>query len=170
MSRFTSVLLVSPLADGKTWVLMREFGYDVGTEGSADRIDVPIGFETDFASIPRPFWVILPRWGKYGNAAVIHDWLYWSQGRSRRSADGVLLEAMGVLEVKAIVRFVIYRAVRLFGGLAWFRNQADRAAGYDRVLRTLPIKASQASQRKGEIVQLARHLWRKMRSSGLANT
>ena len=28
MSRFTSILLVSPLADGKTWVLMRDFGYD----------------------------------------------------------------------------------------------------------------------------------------------
>src|SRR2546429_3829044 len=27
------------------------------------------------ASIPRLFWIALPKWGKYGNAAVIHDWL-----------------------------------------------------------------------------------------------
>jgi hypothetical protein len=38
MSRFTSILLVSPLADGRTWVLMREFGSDVGAEGSQDQI------------------------------------------------------------------------------------------------------------------------------------
>jgi hypothetical protein len=163
MSRFTSILLVSPLADGNTWVLMREFGYDVGAEGSNDQINVPVGFQTDFASIPRPFWAILPKWGKYGNAAVIHDWLYWSQGRPRRTADGVLLEAMGVLGVRAIVRYVIYGAVRLFGWLAWLRNQADRASHYDRVLTTLPVKAWEASQRKGEIVQIAGHVWRKAR-------
>jgi len=28
MSRFTDVLVVSPLADGKTWVILRDFGYD----------------------------------------------------------------------------------------------------------------------------------------------
>ena len=35
MIRFTSILVVSPLADGKTWVLMREFGYLVGLGGNA---------------------------------------------------------------------------------------------------------------------------------------
>jgi hypothetical protein len=59
MSRFTSILLVSPLSDGYTWILMREFGYDVGSENGGDRIDVAIGFQTDFASIPRLFWSIL---------------------------------------------------------------------------------------------------------------
>ncbi len=34
MSRFTEALVVSPLADGKTWYLRDEFGYDVGREGS----------------------------------------------------------------------------------------------------------------------------------------
>lgn len=165
MSRFSSVLLVSPLADGKTWVLMREFGYDVGMEGSADQIDVPVGFETDFASIPRLFWIVLPKWGKYGNAAVIHDWLYWHQQRSRQASDAILLEAMGVLGVSAIVQFAIYRAVRLFGGLAWLRNQADRVAGYDRVLSNLSIKASQVSQRRGELVQIVTHAWKRRPSS-----
>ena len=95
MSRFTDILLVSPLADGKTWVIMRNFAYEVGTEGSGDVIDVTIGFQTDFATIPRPFWVILPKWGRYGNASVIHDWLYWTQARPRREADAIFLEAMG---------------------------------------------------------------------------
>lgn len=165
MSRFTSILLVSPLADGSTWVLMRSFGYDVGDEGSGDQINVPIGFQTDFATIPRPFWAILPKWGKYGNAAVIHDWLYWTQTRPRPAADGVLLEAMGVLGVGAVTRYLIYGAVRAFGWLAWWRNQMDRAAQFDRVLTTLPSKAWEASERRGQAVQLVRHLWRKGRAA-----
>jgi hypothetical protein len=163
MSRFTSILLVSPLADGNTWVLMRAFGYDVGAEGSGDQVDVPVGFQTDFASIPRPLWVILPKWGKYGNAAVIHDWLYWTQERPRPAADAILLEAMAVLAVGTITRYGIYWAVRLFGWLAWLRNHADRAAGYDRVLATLPDKASQVSGRRGQYAQIARHIWRGVR-------
>jgi hypothetical protein len=77
MSRFTEELLVSPLPDGRTWVIRRDFGYDVEEEGSGNTINVPIGFKTDFASVPRLLWSIIPRWGKYGNAAVIHDFLYW---------------------------------------------------------------------------------------------
>jgi hypothetical protein len=158
MSRFTSILLVSPLADGQTWVLMREFGYDVGAEGSQDQITVPVGFETDFASVPRPFWAILPKWGKYGNAAVIHDWLYWEQGRPRPAADAILLEGMVVLGVSAVVRQTIFTAVRLFGWLAWYRSQADRADGYERVLLNLPTKATTTTQRRGQYVQVVRHL------------
>jgi Protein of unknown function (DUF1353) len=166
VSRFTAILLVSPLADGKTWVVMRPFGYDVGAEGSADHVDVPVGFQTDFASIPRPFWIILPKWGRYGNAAVVHDWLYWAQTRPRAAADHVLNEAMRVLGVGAVTRLLIYRAVRLFGGFAWLRNRADRAAGFDRVLATLPEKAWEASERKGAIVRVVGHVLRKLRPGG----
>ncbi len=63
MSQFTEALVVSPLADGKTWVVVRPFGYDRSVEGSGDRIQVEIGFMTDFASVPRPLWVILPKGG-----------------------------------------------------------------------------------------------------------
>src|SRR5438046_8797712 len=62
---------------------MRDFGYEVGAEGSGDRVDVAIGFQTDFATVPRPLWIVLPKWGRYGNAAVLHDWLYWKQDRPR---------------------------------------------------------------------------------------
>lgn len=167
MSRFTSILLVSPLADGRTWVLMSEFGYDVGAEGSNDKITVPVGFQTDFASIPRPLWAILPKWGKYGNAAVIHDWLYWEQKRSRATADRVFLEGMVVLGVKALARNTIYWAVRLFGWLAWYRNQADKVDGFQRVLRTTPTKATTTSQRRGQYVQLTRHVFGRTKSTRL---
>jgi hypothetical protein len=164
MSRFTSILQVSPLADGRTWVLRSEFGYDVGAEGSNDQITIPVGFQTDFASIPRPFWAVLPKWGTYGNAAVIHDWLYWKQDRSRADADAVLLEGMVVFGVSSFVRYTIYTAVRLFGWLAWYRNQADLADGYQRVLKTLPTKATETCQRRSQYVQITRHVLKRTRA------
>lgn len=126
MSRFTEPLVVTPRPDGRTWIVLSDFGYEIGNEGSNDVINVGIGFQTDFASIPRLLWAFLPRWGKYGNAAVIHDWLYWYQPRDRREADRIFLEGMEVLEVSAWKRNVIYYAVRAFGGIAWRSNRIRR--------------------------------------------
>jgi hypothetical protein len=163
VSQFTDVLVVSPLADGKTWVIVRHFGYDVGAENSGDRIGVAIGFKTDFATVPRPFWIVLPKWGRYGNATVIHDWLYWTQTRPRREADVIFLEAMGVLGVSSLVKYPMYWAVRLFGGLAWYRNQADRADGFDRVLADVRFKSVVGSERKGTLRQVASYALRRFR-------
>lgn len=138
MSRFTKILLVSPLADGRTWVLRDEFGYDVGAEGSGDTIDVPVGFLTDFASIPRILWWLFPKWGRYGNAAVIHDFCYWEQRRSRRRSDEIFLEAMGVLRVERLTRTILFWAVRLFGWWAWRRTRRYKAHGWTKITtRTL---------------------------------
>ena len=129
MSRFTRTLVVSPLADGKTWILLQEFGYDIGEEGSGDPVNVPVRFMTDFASVPRPLWWVLPRWGRYGNAAVIHDFCYWDQTRSRFEADQIFLEAMGVLGVAWLTRHVMYIAVRLGGWWGWWRTARLKKSG-----------------------------------------
>ncbi len=149
MSRFTDALIVSPLADGKTWVLVQPFGYEVGDIGSEDVVDIAVGFRTDFASIPR--------WGKYGNAAVIHDWLYWSQTRSRKGADTIMFEAMEALAVPAWQRYPIYWAVRCFGFIVWARNQWDREAGFNRVLSVKRVKAKRQSERPGLLRRFMRH-------------
>jgi len=133
--------VVSPLADGHTWYLRQEFGYDVGNEGSDETINVPVGFLTDFASIPRPLWWLLPRWGKYGNAAVVHDFCYWGQRYSRRRADQIFLEAMKVLTVKPVTRNIIYGAVRFFGAFAWNKNKKLKVAGKDRIAKKGPQKS-----------------------------
>ncbi len=158
MSRFTKALIVSPLADGKTWVLIEPFAYDVGELGSGDTIEVSKGFKTDFASIPRVFWIALPKWGKYGNAAVIHDWLYATQQRSREEADRILLEAMKVLAVPKWQRFPIYKAVCYFGWFAWIRNQWDREAGYSRIMDKTELESIDISGRPGFIRQGIAHL------------
>jgi hypothetical protein len=158
MSRFTEVLLVSPLDDGKTWALMRNFGYAIGNEQSEDVIEVPIGFLTDFASVPFFLQWFIPKWGKYGNAAIIHDWLYWCQERPRAEADSVFREAMGVMEVGPFKKSLIFWGVRIFGWWAWLRNQQDSESGFERVLSNVDIEAGARSLRRGSLQQVSRAL------------
>ena len=140
MSPFTSSLVVTPLSDGRTWVVRKAFGFDLQHERGSCRVLVPPGFQTDFASMPRLLWAILPMWGKYGYASVIHDWMYWDQSLPRATADEAFLCGMTAFRVWAPLRWAIYVAVRLFGWLTWNRNKMERATGVDRVLREPPTE------------------------------
>jgi hypothetical protein len=144
VSRFTNILLVSPLPDGKTWIIRSDFGYDVGEEGSGETINIPIGFMTDFASVPRALWGVIPRWGKYGNAAVVHDYAYWEQTYNRKRADEIFLEGMTVLGVSKILRRTIYYAVRSFGVFAWRNNAKRKLQNKKKILTTIPEKLDSA--------------------------
>jgi len=126
MSIFTENLVVSPLPNGKTWVLRKDFSYDVGEEGGDETIKVPAGFITDFASVPRLLWSVFPTWGKYGNAAIIHDYLYWEQSYSKERADEIFLEAMLVLGVSKAKAKILYNSVKYFGKGAWTKNKKNK--------------------------------------------
>ena len=142
MSRFTEILQVAPLPDGRNWVILKDFGYDVGEENSGETINVPIGFVTDFASVPRPLWWFAPKWGRYGNAAVIHDFCYWDQSYDRRKSDDIFREGMQVLKVGRIKTWLLYYAVRYFGCMAWNANKKRKRRGVEKVLEKLPEKVS----------------------------
>lgn len=126
MSSFTNILIVSPLTDGNNWALRRELQYDVGYLGSDESIIVPEGFVTDFATIPRFLWFIYPRWGKYGNASVIHDYIYFKKMYSRKRCDEIFLEAMKVLKVSKFTRYAIYYSVRIFGFIYWGKEKKNK--------------------------------------------
>ena len=126
MSRFTESLVVTPHPDGKRWILLSNFGYEVGDEGSGNVINVHLGFHTDFASIPAPLRIFLPKWGTYGNPAVIHDYLYWEQPGTRKEADDIFLEGMKVLSVHWLKRYAMYLAVRAGGWWSWWRNKSRK--------------------------------------------
>lgn len=79
-------------------------------------IEVPAGFVTDLATVPRIFWILLlPPDGKYAKTAIIHDYLYDSALRTKREAARIFLDGMTVLGVPKWKRTVMYWAVRLFG-------------------------------------------------------
>ena len=122
MSSFTDPLIVELNDDGVHWTLMEPFTYHVGDYPSGETIGVPVGYVTDFASIPRACWSIIggPT-GKYGKAAVIHDYLYDQGGRlstktyTKADADNIFKEAMEVLGVGNPRRWLMYQAVKRFG-------------------------------------------------------
>lgn len=100
--------------DGRQWLLLSAFMF--ASKRIERLITVPAGFVTDFASIPKPLWNLLPPTGSYGKAAVLHDYLYRTKGAcSRGDADGVLLEAMEALGVGWWTRSIIYSGVRVGG-------------------------------------------------------
>ena len=82
-------------------------------------LNLPAGFKTDFASVPRAFWRILPPWGEYMLATVAHDFMYADGRWGRKAADRVFLHMMKRLGVEPWKRRVMYLAVRWFGGVAW---------------------------------------------------
>lgn len=103
--------------DGHNWLLLKNFLYvtNVRLVGNV-LIAVPAGFVTDFASVPRVLWNLLPPTGGYGEAAVLHDYLYRTRGKATRiQADAVLLEAMKLAGVDWLTRWVVYLGVRVGG-------------------------------------------------------
>lgn len=101
-------------------------------------VRVPIGFVTDFASIPRMFWSLLRPDGIYSYAAIIHDFLYWEQYLSREMSDAILKLCMEDFNIDPTVVRAVHTGVRLGGGFAWDANAKRKAAGERRVLRRFP--------------------------------
>jgi hypothetical protein len=89
-------------------------------------IDVPEGFITDFASVPRAFWRIVPPFGVYIPAAVAHDYLYSTGEAPRKVADMVFVLVMERLGVPRWKRWLMYRAVRMFGVAPWRRHRQGK--------------------------------------------
>lgn len=125
--------VLKPFADNRDWVLMENLRYQIGQTSTV--IVVPKGFVTDFASIPQAFWSFgLSAHGPYSKAAIVHDYLYWTQGCSREQADNILMIAMKESSVDTGQRIAIYEGVRLGGGQPWLNNADERQRGLVRIV------------------------------------
>lgn len=112
------------------WVVKKEFRYYV--DGDKEKVViVPRGFLTDGATVPRLFWGIIPPWGKYGQAVVLHDYLcefggFWNYGQwetlRREDTDRIFRSALEELGVGSFTRNLMYGAVSLFTKFAKFRG------------------------------------------------
>lgn len=88
------------------------------------RLEAPVGFKTDLASIPRalrnlPF---LDPDGQSRRPAVIHDWLYDTCGGRRFGkpfADAFLRAALLAEGASKPTAWAFYTAVHCFGGGPW---------------------------------------------------
>ena len=115
MSKFTTPLIGEWNDEMTKFTLRESFVYYVGSLNSNDKIEIPVGYVTDFASVPEKLHWLLHPVGPYGKAAVLHDYLYDKGLRTKKVADLIFLEAMGVLKVPKYIRYTMYYAVKYFG-------------------------------------------------------
>src|SRR5687767_6419042 len=85
-------IAVRQFNDGTYWIVIEPVVYRIGN--TQLQIEVPRGFVTDFASIPYGVTAFFLPTGQYSRAAVVHDYLYWTQRCSREQADRIFLLAM----------------------------------------------------------------------------
>lgn len=132
-------------ADPGEWILQEDFWYEWIAEGLRQRIVVRQGFLTDIASVP-----VWARWlvsvdGEHRAAAIVHDWLYAHQGSlppgaywvhrpedpagpwiesrarwTRLAADRIFCRILREYGVPRWKRRLMFRAVRVGGGLYWW--------------------------------------------------
>ncbi len=106
-------------------------------DNTSKRICIPKGFVCDGASIPQWCWTItsMTPVGLHLGAAVVHDYLYQNLGIlqneflidgvatfhsfNRKESDDMFLRIMESAGVAPWKRFLMYRAVRIFGRFAW---------------------------------------------------
>ena len=106
-----------------------------------EAVEVPTGFVTDLASIPRILFSALRPDGVYAYAAIIHDYLYWKQDRPREEANEILRMSMIDFNVDRATVFAIYEGVGVGGAAAWASNARLRALGEKRELTQFPPNA-----------------------------
>ena len=114
---FQSGLFVEEL-DDVNWRLIAPLKAAVTSDDNFLRIvEVPAGFETDFASVPR-LPIVYEKFGnKAHKPAVLHDYLYSIGGDEvdRKFADQVFLAAMIADGMDSTTAHGMYDAVRAFG-------------------------------------------------------
>ena len=114
--------LIVEHVSARHWKLTQRLVY----HGAFERFEVYEGYDTNFASVPRPFTWLVPTSGRYTRATVLHDYLCdkCEKGEFQwNSADGIFRRAMGELGVPTIQRYVIWGAVR-----AWHLMKDGRLA------------------------------------------
>lgn len=94
-------------------------------ESAHGTFTVPVGFRTDFASVPR---APIAWWFCGGNgeaAAVVHDWLYKVGITSKDVADRVFYTALRDMGVSPFKASVMYQAVRIGGWPPWTKYRSE---------------------------------------------
>jgi hypothetical protein len=119
MSAFLTPLDVELVSDATnsgrgTWRLTAPLVYRSDVAGQT--FTVPVGFETDYASVPRVALAFVLCGDTAHAASAVHDWLYTFHPVTRDVADAVLREAALVSGVPAWRAALLWAGVRIGGG------------------------------------------------------
>ncbi len=116
-------------SDGHNVTLLAQLQFVRPLTVGGQIITVPAGATSDGASIPQQAWNLLPPFGPYWLAAVVHDSMYrgttMPRIEARSDADLIFFEAMLALGVELSLARVIYNAVDRFGHAAWDEDRRN---------------------------------------------
>jgi hypothetical protein len=94
------------------WQLTKPVAY----QGRSDLFEVPAGFVTDFASVPRFVTWLVPITGRYTEGSILHDWFcvtgIETGAISAVDADGVFRRVMWEEGVPWLLRWLIWLGIR----------------------------------------------------------
>lgn len=115
---------------GRRWQLIEPFSFSVDSQ----EFTVPVGFWTDFASVPRIIWPIISPY-ELGYGPIPHDFGYFTGIGNKDYWDLVLLSCMELDKIKEWRRNAAYRAVQWFAGGVWnkYRSQGKIAEQMQRL-------------------------------------
>lgn len=102
-----SRVVVQPL-DPVRWMLLEPVVY----HGETETFTVPAGYVTDFATVPRIAVWLIPRFGAYTMAAILHDWLLTDSEVSSVDADNLFRRVLRELKVPPVRRTLMWVGVR----------------------------------------------------------
>lgn len=117
MTGFLGGNVVVEEVDDTNWLLREPYEY----QAAGRLVHVPVCQPTDFASVPRVFVWLLPRYGRYTKAAIMHDHLWRDltilpdtdpNSIAVVDADAMFRHAMGDLGVPFLKRWFMWGAVR----------------------------------------------------------
>jgi len=108
-------------SDGRHIILMESFTY-ITNAGSI--INIPAFIKSDGASVPKIFWNIIPPFGNYWKAAVLHDYLYRYTLYPKKYCDAIFYEAMSSLGVDIEIRKIMFKGVSI-GGWKSFKEARE---------------------------------------------
>lgn len=108
---------------------------------------VPAGFRTDLASVPRCLLWLHDPLGLHQRAALFHDGAYELQPCSRLEADLIFAAALEVDQVPAWRRASLFWAVRLLGWWRWEKARETVQLTRDNWQRTCHIQTINSDDR-----------------------
>lgn len=119
MSSFEGVFRTDLIDDNDAGVFKLVLPFSYNSDVAGIKITAPIGFETDFCSVPRVPLAYTLLGDKYRKAGTIHDWLYKSHILNRGLSDEVLREMIILEGCCHIDAMAFYLAVKQFGSSHW---------------------------------------------------
>jgi hypothetical protein len=124
MAKFLSYLVLKDVTDD-VWELHEPLIYESDILG---RIEVPAGFQTDLASVPR-VPIVYEQWGNRSHyESVIHDFLYREDSIPQATfeqANDVFFEAMEARGKSWNIRYPMWWGVCLGGASSYHKRKVN---------------------------------------------